>query len=63
MVGFFKSSDSSGWSRSTNRTNDLPKASTRSGDPSASGKWSLVPEATPLLLWQQAGQPALFKIG
>src|SRR5579864_6779561 len=34
----------------------------RSGEDSASGKWSRVAEATPLLLWQ-AAHPALTRIG
>src|SRR3569833_1585917 len=52
MVGFLKSRESSGWSRSTNTTRELPKAAIFSGLASDSGKWRRVAEATPSALWQ-----------
>jgi hypothetical protein len=37
-VGFLNNKDNSGWSRSTNATSELPKASILAGDAPVSGK-------------------------
>ena len=63
MVGFFRSNDSSGWSRSMNRTSDRPKASTRSGEASASGRVEPRDRSHSVAVVAYAGQPAPFKIG